>query len=161
MIIEIDSVMVHCGDAPSLPACPPDLTLFNIFWIFSCRCWALDYKNSDVRVFLPWILVIGVFIGLNHKLIGKAPCEVAARMPCAAECGSLHDDHPPCDESHDQNCPAEHHHHAACCHTPPSTAEFDFYRRLVPPSSYFVGVALVSDIIPDGPHLSSDRPPLI
>jgi hypothetical protein len=114
-----------------------------------------------VRNFLSWILLIGVFIGLHAKAIGKDPCEVAAKMHCSEKSGSHHDDSPPCDSSHDEKCPAEHHHHVACSHNSPSAADFDYSCRLASPSSFFLGVTQESESAPDGPFLSEDKPPLI
>jgi hypothetical protein len=49
----------------------------------------------------------------------------------------------------------------ACSHSLPSAAEFDYACRLAPPSSFFQCVSLESEIGPDGPFLSEDKPPLI
>jgi hypothetical protein len=114
-----------------------------------------------MRNFLSWFLLVGVFFGLHAKLIGKDPCDVAAKMHRSEGSGSHHHDDPPCDSSHDEKCPAEHHHHVACCHQSPSAAEFDYACRLAPPSSLFLGVTLESEFAPDGPFLSEDKPPLI
>jgi hypothetical protein len=114
-----------------------------------------------VRKLLPWILLIAIVTGLNARVIGKDPCEVAAKMHCSGGDESHHDHHLPCDTSHDQKCPAEHHHHVACCHSFPSAAEFECTCRLSPPSSSFLGVLLESEIAPDGPFLSEEKPPLI
>jgi hypothetical protein len=133
----------------------------NFFGNFSCRRRFFGYPNLDVRNFLPWILLLGVFIGLHAKVIGKDPCEVAAKMHCSEKSGTHHDGNPPCDSSHDKNCPTEHHNHVACSHSSPFSAEFDYSCRLAPPSSSFQGVSVESEVGPDGPFLSEDKPPLI
>jgi len=139
------------------PAVPPAFFPGN----FPCRHRSFNYRNYVVRKFLPWILLIGVFIGLHARVIGKDPCEVAAKMHCSGESGPIHNDNSPCDTPHDKDCPAEHHHHVACSHTSPSSAEFDDSFRLAPPRSIFLGLSLESEIGPDGPFLSEDKPPLI
>jgi hypothetical protein len=114
-----------------------------------------------LRNFLSLFLLIGVFIGLHAKVIGKDPCEVLAKMHCSEESGSTHKDSSPCDTSHDENCPPEHHHHVACSHTFPSAAEFDDSCRLAPLAFHLLGVSWESETAPDGPFLSEDKPPLI
>lgn len=115
-----------------------------------------------MHVVSSFILVIAVFFGLQARVLSKDPCEVIASMQHAEHCDAHHEDSPPCDPSHEKNCPAEHHHHCGMvCPVNPLTSENDFAYRLSAPASSRLRWRPESELIPEGPHLSSDRPPII
>lgn len=103
-----------------------------------------------------------VLVGLQVRVLADDPCEVLTAMHQSDPCEHHHEDNPPCDPSHGEKCPAEHHHHCgALCHVMPLVSENDYACRLPLPVSSRLRVIPESDMIPDGPYLSSDRPPII
>lgn len=115
-----------------------------------------------MRMLVQWMLLIGFLTGLQTRVLGADPCKVLASMHETGHPGQCHEDHVPCDPAHDEKCPAEHHHHHnACGHALPMSAELEMVCRLGMPASSLLTVLPESEPIPDGPYLSSDRPPLI
>lgn len=109
-----------------------------------------------------FILVLTVFIGLQARVLAKDPCEVMVSMHQGDHCDHHHEESLPCDPSHEKNCPAEHHHHCGIvCHVSPLVSENDFAGRLAEPTSIRLRLRSESELIPEGPYLSSDRPPII
>ncbi|MBC8126654.1 MAG: hypothetical protein H8M99_05850 [Gloeobacteraceae cyanobacterium ES-bin-144] len=120
-----------------------------------------------MRFAFTWLMVLGVLCGLHSRVIGNDPCDLLAEMHRAEKHATpasphLHEDNAPCDSSHDSNCPVEHHNsNGACSHALPLTTENDFVRRLTEPTSDLVRMISESELVPEGPYLSSVKPPLI
>lgn len=115
-----------------------------------------------MRLVASLILVLAVFIGLQARVLAKDPCEVIASMHQVDDCCHRNEKTLPCDPSHEENCPAEHHHHCGVlCHASPLVSENDFASRLAVPTSIRLRLQPESELIPEGPCLSSDRPPII
>jgi hypothetical protein len=68
-----------------------------------------------------------------------------------------------CDSSHDEDCPEGHHHHGdSCfCGSNPLVSVRDSDFRLIGGISHLLRIKHEREPIPEGPYLSSDRPPLI
>jgi hypothetical protein len=115
-----------------------------------------------MRLVSSFVLVFAVIIGLQARVLAKDPCEVIASMHQVDPCDHPHEESLPCDPSHEKNCPAEHHHHGCVvCHVSPLASEDDFASRLELPTSIRLRLWPESELIPEGPYLSSDRPPII
>jgi hypothetical protein len=107
-------------------------------------------------------MLLAVLFGLHLRVLAKDPCEILSLMHQADHSDHHHEGNLPCDPSHNEKCPSEHHHHCgALCHLMPLVSENDFVCRLPLPVSSRLRVIPESDLIPDGPYLSSDRPPII
>jgi hypothetical protein len=108
------------------------------------------------------ILVFAVFFGLHARVFAKGPCEAILATHQAGHCDHHHEETPPCDTSHEENCPAEHHHHCGLsCSFSLLVTEDTFASLLLAPA--FVRLRLQSDseLVPEDPDLSSDKPPII
>lgn len=116
-----------------------------------------------MRLVASFILVLAVFIGLQARVLAKDPCEVMVSMHQGVHCDHHHEESLPCDPSNEENCPAEHHHHhcGVLCHVSPLVSENDFVGRLAAPTSIRLRLRPESELIPEAPCLSSDRPPII
>jgi hypothetical protein len=84
----------------------------------------------------------------------------AAQHCCSAENGSSSSQKDLCRE--DDKCPSDHHHHSGCCSHPlPLTVGNDPVCRLGISDSSDIGVSHESDLPPEEPFLSPEKPPLI
>lgn len=107
------------------------------------------------------MLAIAVFFGLQSRFVAKDPCEVLATMHQKVHSGH-HEENLPCDPLHDENCPPEHHHHCgAVWHLAPLVSENEINVRLPWLSSSDLRPSEESDLIPEDPYLSSEKPPII
>ena len=108
------------------------------------------------------ILVFAVFFGLHARVFAKGPCEVIVSAHQADHCDHHHEEAPPCDSSHEENCPAEHHHHCGLgCFVPPLVMEDTFASLLSAPAFVRLRLRFDSELVPEDPDLSSDKPPII
>lgn len=108
------------------------------------------------------ILMLAVFVGLHARVLAKGPCEVIVSMHQADHCDHHHEESPPCDSSQEKDCPAEHHHHCGLgCHVSPLVTEENLSSLLLVPAFSRLRLRSDSELIPEDPDLSSDRPPII
>lgn len=106
-------------------------------------------------------MVLGMLAGLSARVLGPdiGHLTVSSEPCCHHDHGSgtpapLDDDKP--------HCPQDHHHHScACTHALPLATEDGHGCRLADPTSSLTGVRPESALIPDGPFLGSEKPPLI
>jgi hypothetical protein len=76
--------------------------------------------------------------------------------------GHDHEEHLPCDPLHDKNCPIEHHHHCGtACHVTPMISENDIKCRAPWSPTKDQRPLQESDLMPEDPYLSSEKPPII
>ena len=129
----------------------------------SCDRPDFDYSFPRVmKTLASWLLVVAVLFGLQLRVLAHDPCEVLATMTEDCHTGHPHENDAPCDSPHDKNCPSEHHHQGgACCHVLPLVSDNQAACRLASPASYRLRLRPERALIPEGPYLSSDRPPLI
>jgi hypothetical protein len=116
-----------------------------------------------------YLLLLGVFAGVGLRAFGNPNHKEAAdSCPVVSNCS---DADPDChdtqhsDDEHGPECPSEphehHHHHGPCCGGNYLTVRDADGLRLVIPAESRLEISLVGSIIPDGPVLSEDKPPLI
>ncbi len=108
-----------------------------------------------------WLLLLGVFAGLQGRGFAADPCEVLAAMHEHEHSWHDHDPGKPCDPSHDEQCPLEHHSHGCFCHPMPLVDARDLLIRLSVPSLSLSRLRHVRETVPEEPYLSEDKPPLI
>jgi hypothetical protein len=109
-----------------------------------------------------FILMLAVLLGLHARVLAKVPCEVIVSTHQADHCDHHHEESPPCDSPHEKDCPAEHHHHCGLgCHVSPLVTEENFASLLLVPAFSRMRLRSESELIPEDPDLSSDRPPII
>lgn len=107
-------------------------------------------------------MVVAVLLGLQLRVLAHDPCEVLTTMMEDCHSGHDHGNDAPCDAPHDKNCPSEHHHQGgSCCHILPLVSDHQLACRSAVPASYRLRLHPECALIPEGPYLSSDRPPLI
>jgi hypothetical protein len=118
-----------------------------------------------MRLFLTWLLVFGVFAGLGLRAVAADAGHTAMCAEDSSHCGQSGHDHHHGHDSHDhedEDCPPDHHHHYGCCFQGmPMTAEMANACRISDPSASFLGVRHECEVPPDGPFLSSEKPPQI
>jgi len=117
-----------------------------------------------MRQFLTWLMVLGVLAGLNLRAFSadgdhRAVCPEKMDQCCETGGSSL----PASSHDHeDGDCPPDHHHHHECCfHVVPLTVDQETESLLRDPASTFLGFRHDGEVPPDGPFLSSEKPPLI
>lgn len=118
-----------------------------------------------MRLWLTWLLALGVFAGLHARVLASDPCETLARSHHHCH-GEENDSHPcheePGDSDHDKQCPAEHHHHHGCvCPVMPLIPNSEPQVRLGCHSSRLGRCVEERQRIPEGPVLGMDKPPLV
>ena len=116
-----------------------------------------------------YLLLFGVFAGVGLRAFGSPDHkEVGDVCPAASVCSDIDSDchdSQQSDDEHGQDCPdgphEHHHHHGPCCGGNHFTVhDVDGFRLAIPAESRLEH-ASVGIIIPDGPLLSLDKPPLI
>lgn len=118
-----------------------------------------------MRMFLTWLMVFGMLAGLNARVLAADAGHLTVCPDSSESC--CHDDpgsDAPAAPLHDgeTHCPQDHHHHLCCyLHALPLAAEDEPGCRLADPTSSLTGVRHESTLMPDGPFLSSEKPPLI
>ncbi|MES2439018.1 MAG: hypothetical protein V4584_08120 [Verrucomicrobiota bacterium] len=116
-----------------------------------------------MRSLLTWLMVFSVLAGLNVRVLAA---DVGCAEACTRSvtcCDDHHETHAPASHQHDgKDCPMDHHHHHDCCsHTLPLTLDHTLTCRLGIPGSSLLGVRHEGEVPPEGPFLSSEKPPLI
>ncbi len=116
-----------------------------------------------MHAFLKWVLVISLVAGVTARGMSLERMHV---VPCDHSHCHGSDHHHPCEsgEEHDENgdCPADHHHHSCCqAQAQPLILEKVHDRRLEISSFLRLGIVRESEIAPEEPILSSEKPPLI
>jgi len=115
-----------------------------------------------MRIFASLVLVVVVFFGQHSRALAKDTCEVTASQHQKDHPDHCHDDHLPCDSSHDKDCPSHHHHHCGTtCHFTPLISENDIKCRAPWCLADNVRPRQDSDLMPEDPYLSSEKPPII
>lgn len=117
-----------------------------------------------MRNFLTWLMVFGVLAGVNLRALSaegdhRTICKEKVEQCCGNEISSL----PESSHDHDGgDCPPDHHHdHQCCLHVMPLTVDQQAESWLRDPASTFLGFRHQGEVPPDGPFLSSEKPPLI
>ncbi|MEO8615122.1 MAG: hypothetical protein ABI600_08285 [Luteolibacter sp.] len=100
--------------------------------------------------------------GLNARALtvdGGRPSACAEKNSHCYESETL----PQHSQDHDgEDCPLDSHHHHCCCfYVGALVLEIDAECHLTHPSASFSGFRHEGEIPPDGPFLSSEKPPLI
>ena len=113
-------------------------------------------------------MMVGVLLGLSLRVIGSVDLHPLTQANCAnlieACCQDHSDVSAPQDHQHEEgkDCPLEHHHHHGnCSHVLPVMVDQNFQCRFGVPDSSLLGVRHEGEVPPDGPYLSSEKPPLI
>lgn len=135
---------------------------------FKEHCFSWDFTYSCLE-FMRYgsfiILLLAIFAGRLVSAHGEVPGE-RVELRQQAECGH----HPCCetfcaDVSHENGAPGEHHHHphqcGVCCMVLPLFSEGGFGNLLVSPVSVWLRLKADSELLPDGPYLALEKPPLI
>ena len=120
-----------------------------------------------------YLLLFGAFTGLGVRAFGN-PIHGDSDVVCAAsvECPDSDMDHshggedePHSDDEHEPECPDDphehHHHHGPCCVGNILMVHDGEGMRLSIPTESRLELSFVGSILPDGPVLSEDKPPLI
>lgn len=124
------------------------------------RCITASVRTL-MRYLLAWLLMLGVFAGLQGRAFAADPCDMMAAMHDNGHSDHHHEPGKPCDPSHDQKCPLDHHYHGCFCHGMPLMDARDLSIRLSAPSLSLSLLRHARETAPDGPFLSEDKPPLI
>lgn len=117
-------------------------------------------------------MVFFVMVGLPARIVAEDFVQVTScsevHHSCEhdhSDCGHTHDDHAPCEDGdHDGKCPSgpHHHHHGNCCiHVMPLDLDRNVSCRLGVPGLLLAAQLHESEAAPEGPFLSSEKPPLI
>lgn len=113
-----------------------------------------------MRSLLSWLLFLGVFAGLQLRVLGADPCEAVIAAHALAHAGHHHDPGKPCDPSHEKHCPLDHE-NVACSHAMPMADLIDLHER---PPHFRVTLSPIlreSCRAPESPVAEMDKPPLI
>jgi hypothetical protein len=110
-----------------------------------------------MKLLLTWILMFGVFAGLNSRVIAVDGTCVA----CFEDGGSSYKETPQKGDPGDNKCPVDHHHNGCCCHVQLVAAAEKAEAKSGQPVLLLPRDRHESDMAPDGPFLSSEKPPLI
>jgi hypothetical protein len=117
-----------------------------------------------MRNLLTWLMVLGVLAGVNLRGFPadgdhRTVCKEKMEQCCGSDLSSLSD------SSHDHDdreCPPDHHDdHQCCLHGVPLSVDQHAESLLKDPASTFFGFRHEGEVPPDGPFLSSEKPPLI
>ena len=121
-----------------------------------------------LKSYSTWLIMVGILVGLSFRVFGAVDLHLAIEKSCDQHvevCCNDHSDVPaPHDHSHEKgnDCPLEHHHHHGnCSHVLPLIVDQTFQCRVEIPDSSLLGVRHEGEVPPDGPYLSSEKPPLI
>jgi hypothetical protein len=115
-----------------------------------------------MRIFASLVLVVAVFFGQYARVMAKDPCEVIASQYQNDHPDHHHEEHLPCDPSHDEDCPSHHHHHCGTvCQVVPLICENEVKCGAPWRLSDNLRPRQESDLMPEDPYLSSEKPPII
>jgi hypothetical protein len=117
-----------------------------------------------MRLILQLLVTLLVFTGLPSHAWALDTHDIHDHQHTDLHDHPCHDHEAPtpCDSSQDAPCPLDHHHHNGCC-----CSGFHFIDArdsalcLIANLSQLVPICHKREVIPEGPYLSSDRPPLI
>jgi len=116
-----------------------------------------------MRNLLTWLMVLGVLAGVNLRALSadgdhRTVCPEKVDQCCETGAAAVSSSH----VHDDGECPPEHHHEHQCCfHVVPLTVDAHAESLLMDPASTFLGFRHEGEVPPDGPFLSSEKPPLI
>jgi hypothetical protein len=114
------------------------------------------------HVLVKWFVMCSLLLGLHARVLAHDPCEVMSRLHAGGVCHVEHGECPPGDPSHDGHCPAEHHNHLGICgHATPYAVDEAAVISLNLSASSCLSLRHEGDLLPDGPLLEVDIPPLI
>lgn len=126
-------------------------------------------KETAVRSFLTYLMLLGVFAGLGIRAVGnpihqEGPvCLNCVENPADHDCNG--GDSSSSGEKHCPECPSEpndhHHHKGSCCAAGVLFLSEYSPIRLAPLNESRALIAGSEDLLPDSPLLSEDKPPLI
>jgi hypothetical protein len=116
-----------------------------------------------MRAMLTWLMMLGLLTGLNIRVIASSIDQSGTCSQTVESCCSHSNKDAPDGHQHDgQKCPESHHHHKGCCsNVQPLTVENDHLRQPGSPGFSLLGVRHEGEVPPEGPFLSSEKPPLI
>lgn len=117
-----------------------------------------------MKSILTWLMVFCVLAGLNARVLADDAVRSGGCTPTETCCESTGDDGKPADhpDDGDDDCPLEHHHHHDCCsQTLPMAADNAIPGAGGVPGSPLLGLRPEGDVLPEGPFLGSEKPPLI
>ncbi|MGL4399675.1 MAG: hypothetical protein ACRCXD_07380 [Luteolibacter sp.] len=110
-----------------------------------------------MKVIGMWMLLFGVFAGLNARVLAPQGDSVCLACHHAEDHGTHHHGH-----SHEDCDPDHPHHHDCCSPVQPLGVENHSPCRLgFSPESFLLGVRQEGELPPEEPFLSSEKPPLI
>gem|GEM_PF-2891773 len=124
---------------------------------------SLDLREIDVflvatamRYLLFALMILGLLTGGPLRAEG---CSNSCQPPVSNDCCEGHGQ----EKGHPESqCPEGHHHHGMGCHVSPAmTAEDEEHLGLTAISHEGSSCRPQSEVIPEGPFLSSEKPPLI
>ncbi|MCF7674570.1 MAG: hypothetical protein K9N23_05695 [Akkermansiaceae bacterium] len=114
------------------------------------------------HLFVRWFVFCILLAGLQARMFAPDPCEVVAKTHADGKCHVEHGECPGGDPDHDDKCPAEHHHHHGICgHATPYAVDGAGLIGLVLHESSGLWLRHEGDVLPDGPCLEKDIPPVI
>jgi|GEM_PF-2063298 hypothetical protein len=115
-----------------------------------------------MRIFASLVLVVAVFFGQYARVMAQDPCQVLASQYQNDHPDHHHEDHTPCDPSHDEDCPSHHHHHCGTvCQVVPLISENEIKCGAPWRLSDNLRPRQESELMPEDPYLSSEKPPII
>ena len=106
-------------------------------------------------------MVIVVFFGLHSRCFARYACEAHASPHQADHSDHYHGVNLPYDVSQGENFPQDHHEHDCYCQGMPMANARDQSIRLSAPCLSLLGIRHEREMVPEGPFLSEDKPPLI
>lgn len=125
-----------------------------------------------MRSLLSWVMVLFVLAGLNARVLA-APSHPELTHSHEEKACDGHHHHHHCEDDSDghhqhhhedgEKCPADHHHHhtGCCVHGSPLAMNNDLGCHVGVLVGRLVGIRQDGEIVPEGPFLSSEKPPLI
>lgn len=116
-----------------------------------------------LRLVITWLVVFCVAFGLGARVLAADTSRVAICTESTTCCDHPHEVKTPAEHQHNgEDCPLEHHHHHGCCsHSSPLTLDSTLIYRLGIPVGLLLAIRHEGEITPEGPFLSSEKPPLI
>lgn len=115
-----------------------------------------------MKFILTWLMVFCVLAGLNARALANDAVRSGGCTPSETCCDSAQDGGKPADHPDDRDdCPLEHHHHDCCSQTLPLAVDNTIPGASLVPGSPLLGLRPEGDVLPEGPFLGSEKPPLI
>jgi hypothetical protein len=117
-----------------------------------------------MKFWTTWFLAMVVFAGFSARAMTT---EASRATTCSHSSDVCCQDHHDQSERHDghhdgDGCPLDHHHHQGCCSlSQPLAIENHFMGRLGVAESVLLSAGHESEMPPEKPFLSSEKPPLI